>query len=156
MFSHRKGINVACHSLRFLILRRKISNKNHLSISVNYKSRNFFDIHICHFDSLKIFSVLMSSGWETSTKCDCINHFRRLRNIVRKLEEAGECRVSKQLSIRLRCRHSIFRSQVKIVSFSIPWLGNLVSDIDNQFSIAGIQFSILVLPRNNFERFLKL
>ena len=30
-----------------------------------------------------------------------------------------------------------------------------MSDIDNQFSIAGIQFSILVLPRNNFERFLK-
>ena len=31
-----------------------------------------------------------------------------------------------------------------------------MSDIDYQFSIAGIQFSILVLPRNNFERFLKL
>ena len=28
-----------------------------------------------------------------------------------------------------------------------------MSDIDNQFSIAGIQFSIFV-PRNNFERFL--
>ena len=30
-----------------------------------------------------------------------------------------------------------------------------MSDIDNQFSISGIQFSILVLPRHNFERFLK-
>jgi len=28
-------------------------------------------------------------------------------------------------------------------------------DIDNQFSIAGIQFSILVLPQNNFERYFK-
>ena len=33
--------------------------------------------------------------------------------------------------------------------------GNLMSDIDNQFCIARIQFSILVLARNNFERFRK-
>ena len=30
-----------------------------------------------------------------------------------------------------------------------------MSDIENQFSISGIQFSMLVLPRHNFERFLK-
>ena len=70
------------------------------------------------------------------------------------------CLILKSLilkSIRLRCRHSIiFQPRVQDVSFSIPWLAYLVSDIDNQFSIAGIQFSILVLPRNNFERFLKL
>ena len=59
------------------------------SISVN---SGIFDIGICHFDSLKIFFVFMSSGWGKSTKCDCVNHFRRPRNVIGKPEEAGKGR----------------------------------------------------------------
>ena len=32
----------------------------------------------------------MSGGWQMSTKCASINHFRRPRNVVRKPEEAGK------------------------------------------------------------------
>ena len=52
------------------------------------------------------------------------------------------------MSTRLRCWHSIFRPWFQFVLFSTSWLGNLMSDIDNQFSI-------LVLLGNNFKRLLK-
>ena len=61
------------------------------TISISVKP-GIFDIDICHFDSLKIFSVFMGIGWGRSAKCDCINHFRRPRNVVRKPEEAGKGR----------------------------------------------------------------